>query len=283
MAIIVVTGGSSGIGAAAAVQLVRAGHRVQITGRSTEKLDRVYRRMKAENRAGLDLPAPIPADLSALAEVRRLAAALLRLDSPIAALVNNAGVQPSRRQLSADGFELGLAVNHLAQFLLTNLLVARLTSDGARVVTTSSSSHTKGDLDFDDLQMSRGWTASRSYARSKLANILFTVELRRRTRLPVTCFHPGAVSTDLNRDSPYVRLVKPFERLVFGPVERGADTLVWLATEPEGADPHALYYASRAAAPASHLATDAEAARRLWDASVELVGLDQFDARAVER
>ncbi len=272
MGISIITGASSGIGAAAALELTRRGKQVLITGRSPEKLRDVHRALRSAAPAGTDVPEPLVADLSGLAAVRDLAERLLDRCPRIDLLVNNAAVQPSKRRQSADGFELGLAVNHLAPFLLTNLLAARLVADGGRVVTTASSSHTKGSFDFADLQLTQGWNGSLSYGRSKLANIWFTTELQRRTPLAASCFHPGAIRTDINRDSPFVRVVKPFERFLLGTPEKGADTLVWLATAAEGAAPSAVYYADRAPAATSSLADDRGLAAQLWDVSAELTG-----------
>ncbi|TNM25850.1 SDR family NAD(P)-dependent oxidoreductase [Streptomyces sedi] len=270
MRTIVITGSSSGIGAAAAIRLAGQGKQVVITGRSAAKLAEVHRAMAAAAPEEARIPEPLVEDLSSLDGVRRLADRLLEHFPRLDVLVNNAAVQPSRRRESADGFELSLAVNHLAPFLLTRLLSARLLENAGRVVTTASDSHAKGRFDFDDIPLLDGWTGALSYGRSKLANILFTAELQRRTPLPATCFHPGAIRTDINRDSPFVRLVKPFERFVLAPPERGADTLVWLATSDEGGDPRAVYYQDRAPAETDAGGDDPELAARLWEVSAEL-------------
>lgn len=267
MASIVTTGASSGIGAAAAVELSRRGHRVLATGRSAQRLAAVHAAMCAVVPPATDVPAPVTADLSSLAQVRELAARVLELSPDLSVLVNNAGVQPHRRQETPDGFELTFAVNHLAPFLLTKLLTEALQRNGGRVITTSSSTHTAGTLDFDDLQMTRDWSTRAAYGRSKLANILFTRELSARTGLPASSFHPGAVRTDINRDSPFVRLVKPFERLLLDSPERGADTLVWLADGPVGAAPQAVYYANCRPAETTAAACDEAAAAKLWEVS----------------
>jgi NAD(P)-dependent dehydrogenase (short-subunit alcohol dehydrogenase family) len=274
VATIVLTGASDGIGAAAAVELTQLGHSVLATGRSEEKLDRVHARMvdAAPPDAG-DVPVPIAADLSAMADVRDLATQLLDRCSTIDVLVNNAGLQTRRRETSPDGFELVLAVNHLAPFLLTELLLGRVRESGGRVVTTSSAAHRVGGIDFDDLQMERRWGGFRSYGRSKLANIWFTAELARRTDVAATCFHPGSVNTALNRDSAMARSVQPIVGRFMRTPDAGADTLVWLATADEGEHPGAVYYADRAPGRTSKAARDAAAASRLWDVSAELVGV----------
>ncbi|MBE8520465.1 SDR family NAD(P)-dependent oxidoreductase [Amycolatopsis sp. H6(2020)] len=269
----VITGASAGIGAAAALELTRRGHRVLALGRSPAKLADVHRRMLAAAPSGVEVPEPLCGDLASLAEVRRLAGEILDRCDRIDVLANNAGVQPSRRRESPDGFEFAFAVNHLAPFLLTHLVLERIADSGGRVVTTSSSTHWKADLDLADLPMTRRWRAGAAYSRSKLANILFTAELRRRTGIAASSFHPGDISTDLNRDSPFVRIVKPFERFVFTTPDKGAETLVWLATDPEGAAPSARYYADRKPAETAAAAQDDDLARRLWEISTELTGL----------
>jgi len=272
MSVVVITGASAGIGAAAAVELTQQGHEVLATGRSPDKLADVYERMVAAAAGRVAVPEPEAADLADLGQVRRLAEVVLDRLPRLDVLVNNAGVQPSRRSLSADGFELTLAVNHLAHFALSLLLAERLRSSGGRVVTTSSSNHSKAEFDFSDLQLERGWSTGRAYGRSKLANIWFTTEFRRRTGIPASAFHPGTITTDLNRDSPFVRIVKPLEKLVMRSPEVGADTLVWLAVGPEGGAPSATYYARRAPAETSAAARDRSAAERLWEVSDDLVG-----------
>lgn len=277
MSFVILTGASSGIGAAAAVELTRLGHQVLATGHSEAKLQGVRQKMLAVAPESVSVPAPIPADLSRMKEVELLAEIVLDRHSHVDVLINNAGVQPSRRRVSDDGHELTLAVNHLAPFLLTKLLVERLRESGGRVVTTSSSTHTAGRIDREDLQMARRWSGRLAYGNSKLANILFTTELTRRTGLPATAVHPGSVRTDLNRDSPFVRWTKPFERFLLTTPEKGADTLVWLATDAEGGAPVAPYYADRRPAGTSDAARDQGLAAWLWETSEELVSVPRID------
>jgi NAD(P)-dependent dehydrogenase (short-subunit alcohol dehydrogenase family) len=208
-----------------------------------------------------------------MANVRDLAAQVLDRCPTIDVLVNNAGLETRRRETSPDGFEVVLAVNHLAPFLLTNLLLERVRESGGRVVTTSSAAHRVGSIDFDDLQMERRWGGFRAYGRSKLANIWFTSELARRSGLPATCFHPGGVNTALNRDSGVATTFQPLIARFMRTPEAGADTLVWLATTDEGAHPRAVYYADRKPGRWSKTAQDTAAAARLWGVSAQLVGL----------
>jgi NAD(P)-dependent dehydrogenase (short-subunit alcohol dehydrogenase family) len=270
-ATIVLTGASAGIGAAAAVELSRQGHHVLAVGRSAMKLAHVHGQMRAAAPSGLQVPEPAVADFASLAEVRQLAGELLERCPRIDVLANNAGLIVPRREESADGYELIFAVNHLAPFLLTNLLTARLQASGGRVVTTSSHAHKGGLIHEDDLQLQR-WGRWKAYCQSKLANILFTSELARRTKLPASAYHPGVVRTDFGSGS-LVSLASKVVRPLYRSPEHGAETLVWLATGAEGGAPSATYYMDCHPATTTAVARDAELARRLWETSASLVGL----------
>jgi NAD(P)-dependent dehydrogenase (short-subunit alcohol dehydrogenase family) len=273
LAKIVITGASGGIGAAAAVELTRQGHEVLATGRSDSKLAEVRKRMASAAAPGQTVPEPVVADLSSLAAVNVLADDITARWSSIDVLANNAAVSPTRREMSADGYEMMLAVNHLAPFLLTHRLLEPLRAAGGRVVTTSSGAHRVGSIDFDDLQMERSFRPFRAYGRSKLANIWFTSELTSRTGLPASSYHPGAVNTDLGRSSRLASLAKPLMGVLTRTPAKGADTLVWLATDPEGGAPRAAYYYDRKPGRMSARAHDTSGAVRLWDVSAELVGI----------
>ena len=273
--LVVITGASSGIGAAAAEALGRRGATVVPLGRSAERLARVARRVQ---RAGGIAAEPVQADFASLDEVRRAADVLLDRHDEIHVLVNNAGLLMGRREVTRDGFETMLAVNHLAPFLLTNLLLDRLrTSAPARIVTTSSDIHRMGRIDFDDLNGERSWSPWRSYSNSKLANVLFTRELARKLRgdrITANCLHPGVIRTRLGRNAsgPMAigwALTRPF---VASP-KRGAATIVHLAADPDVEGASGGYFArSRRKRPAP-AALDAAAARRLWEVSERMVGL----------
>jgi NAD(P)-dependent dehydrogenase (short-subunit alcohol dehydrogenase family) len=280
---VVITGASSGIGAAAAVDMARMGCRVFALGRSGAKLADVYREMVRVAPRGTSLPPPVAADFASLAEVRRASERVLDECDEIGALVNNAGIQPTRRQLSADGFELTLAVNHLAPFLMTHLLLDRLKASSGRVVTTASHNHETGAFDWNDLQMKREWKKMAAYDRSKLANVWFTLELGSRTGLPATSFCPGSITTHLNRDSRLFPIVKPLERFYYRPPSEGADTLVWLTTSDEGGAPRAPYYHRREQAELGGLGGDRTLSARLWEVSEELTGVKNGHARAALR
>ncbi|MGA8460094.1 MAG: SDR family NAD(P)-dependent oxidoreductase, partial [Streptosporangiaceae bacterium] len=177
-----------------------------------------------------------------------------------------------------DGFEEVFAVNHLAPFLLTNLLLGKLTASApARVITVTSDAHTAAKLDLDDLQLEHRWDSWRSYSNSKLANILFTRELARRTAgtgVTANCAHPGVVRSGFGRDAtPLLRIGLVFARPFLLSPERGASTVVYLATSPDVADATGGYYVKSQLREPSKAAQDEATARRLWELSEELTGL----------
>ena len=273
--VVVITGASAGIGAAAAVELGRRGALVVPVGRNERRLAAVAKRIRDE---GGEADEPLSADFGSLAEVRRLAAELLERHQRIHVLVNNAGLVSGGRKLTPDGHELTFAVNHLAPFLLTNLLLDRLRASApARVITTASGAHFSGRIRFDDLTRERSWSTWSAYSDSKLANVLFTHALARRLEgsgVTANCLHPGAIRTRLGRGARLpVRLGWGVVSLFFASPERGAETIVHLATSPEGGEVSGGYFAdSRRAIPKPE-AVDDELAERLWRVSERLVGL----------
>jgi NAD(P)-dependent dehydrogenase (short-subunit alcohol dehydrogenase family) len=217
------------------------------------------------------------ADLASMEQVRALAVRLGTLGR-IDVLVNNAGLMAGQRRVTADGFDEVFAVNHLAPFLLTSLLLSKLTADPpARVITVTSDAHTAARLDLDDPQLKHGWESWRAYANSKLANILFTREFARRlkgTGVTANCAHPGMVRTRFGRETRLpmragVMLARPF---MLSP-QRGADTIMYLATSPEVAGETGGYYVKRQRREPSQAARDDATARRLWQLSEEMTGL----------
>ena len=200
--------------------------------------------------------------------------ALERID----VLVNNAGVMAGQRRVTADGFDEVFAVNHLAPFLLTNLLLGKLTAAGpARVITVTSGAHTAASLDVDDLQLEHGWDSWRAYANSKLANILFTRELARRlegSAVTANCAHPGMVRTRFGREAQRpMRVAVTLARPLMLSPRRGARTIVYLATSPQVAGETGGYYVKSQRREPSPAARDGAAARKLWQLSEELAGL----------
>jgi retinol dehydrogenase-12 len=266
----VITGASSGIGRAAAIELAKQGAIVVPVGRDARRTASVARKVGAE---------PVQADFSSLDEVRRTAQLLLGRHERIDVLVNNAGLVAGRRRLTADGLELTMAVNHFAPFLLTNLLLERLReSQPARVVTTASEAHRGGLLDMADLNGERRWSAWSAYGTSKLANILFTRALARRLEAPevvaANCLHPGVIRTGLARGAPVpIRVGWRIASVFFGSPRKGAATLVYLASAPEAAHVSGGYFSDSRPANPSVQAQDDDLGEELWRASERLVGL----------
>jgi len=271
----VVTGASSGIGLHTALGLAWAGMRVVMTGRDCARTEQA-RRWVTE-RSGSDRVDMALADFSRLAEVRRLADEILAGHDRLDVLVNNAGLFSPHYRLSADGFELTFAVNHLAPFLLTNLLLDRLKASApARIATVASEAHRRNRIDIGDLTHPRDWTMMRAYGRSKLCNVLFTRELASRLdpgKVVATCLHPGMVATGIAQRGGLTelgwRVLKPF---MLSP-EKGAETPVFLATVPDAKFFHGGYVIRKVLTQPDPAALDSELARRLWDESARLVGL----------
>ena len=271
----VVTGATSGIGKAAAAALARQGAEIIVVGRDPGRAEATAAAIQSD---GAPPPKVEIADLARLDQVRALAGRLNRTLDRIDVLINNAGLVLNERQVTPDGYEHVFAVNHLAPFLLTNLLRPKLTASApARVITVSSDAHTAARLDLDDPNLEHGWSSWRSYSNSKLANILFTRELARRldgTGVTANCLHPGVVRTGFGRDArPLMRvgitIAKPF---MLSP-ERGADTMVYLASSPDVAAKTGGYYVKRQLREPSAAARDDGLARRLWEISERLTGL----------
>ena len=270
----VVTGATSGIGKAAATALARMGAQIVLVGRDQGRTEATAAEIGAN--AAVPPKAEI-ADLASMEQVHALAGRLGSLER-IDVVVNNAGLVLGERRVTEDGFEHVFAVNHLAPFLLTNLLLPRLTGSApARVVTVTSDAHSAANLDLDDPNLEHDWNSWRSYANSKLANILFTRELARRldgTGVTANCAHPGVVRTGFGREGkPLLRLGTTIARPFFLSPERGADTIVYLASSPDVAGETGGYYVKRQRREPSAAARDDAAARRLWDISEKLTGL----------
>jgi len=272
----VVTGASSGIGKAASLALARLGATVVLVCRNAERGEAALAEVSAAAVAGK--PALEITDLSSMAQVRELAGRLSRRDR-IDVLVNNAGLVLGDRRVTPDGFEYTFAVNHLAPFLLTNLLRANLLASApSRVVTVSSAVHRAARLDLDDLQSERHYSGLRAYANGKLANILFTRELARQlddSGVTANCLHPGSVKTGFGNEGG--TLLKVGLSAILPSLrspEMGAFTLVYLASSPAVTDVTGGYYVSAARRRPSRAARNEATARRLWQLSAELTGLD---------
>jgi NAD(P)-dependent dehydrogenase (short-subunit alcohol dehydrogenase family) len=269
---IVITGASDGIGAAAARQLHQDGHRVVIVGRSPQKTQAIARELGADH---------FLADFTRLDDVRTLAADLDRACPRIDVLANNAGGIFGDRTKTADGFENTFQVNHLAPFLLTNLLMDKLLTSRASVIQTSSSgARLFGRLNIDDLDHDRDFTPQLAYGTAKLENILFTRELHARYHpqgLSAAAFNPGAVATSFatNSDSFMRRIyTSRIGRAFMATPKKGASQMVWLAETSPGTDwESGTYYEKNKPAKRNNpQALDPDLARELWDRSAELLG-----------
>ncbi len=234
---VLVTGATGGIGKATAVGLARVGARVGITGRDVARAEAAATDIRAaSNNSAVDTFA---ADLSSQAEVRRLAREVLDVYPRLDVLVNNVGGFWAHRHVTADGLEHTFALNHLAPFLLTNLLLDRLKASApARVVTVASGAHTLGRLDFDDLQGEQKYSGQRAYNASKLANVMFTYELARRLQgsgVTATVLHPGVVRTAFGAEdqSTFFRIMLPLMRPFMKTTAQGAATSIYLASSPK--------------------------------------------------
>jgi NAD(P)-dependent dehydrogenase (short-subunit alcohol dehydrogenase family) len=268
---ILITGATNGIGLAAAEELARRGAVLSIVARDDAKAADAVRRISA---AGDEVVDVLKADLSSQESVRALATEALDRYARIDVLVNNAGAVFEHRQVSPDGIELTWALNHLAPFLLTELLVDRLKANApTRVITTTSDAHKGAQIPWDDLNCDRSYGARglRRYGQSKLANILFTAELARRLEgsgVTANCFHPGTVATGFNRNNgvlmrSVMTVIKPFLRKP----EKGAETLVWLADSEEAGAENGGYFVDCKREQPDAPARDTDAARRLWEVS----------------
>ena len=271
---VLVTGSTGGIGKATAAGLAALGAHVAITGRDRERAGAAADEIRTAGGGQVDV---FVADLSAQAEVRRLAADVLAELPRIDVLVNNVGGYWDTRHVTADGLERTFAVNHLAPVLLTRLLLERLgESESARVVTVSSNAHTAGRIDFDDLQGERSYSGDRAYSQSKLANILFTYELARRlqaTSITANALHPGVVNTSFGAEDPsgVQRILVPFLRPFLKSPARGAATSIHLASAPDLEQVTGRYFADSKPKKSSPRSYDQSAATRLWKVSDELV------------
>ena len=273
-----VTGATSGIGRSAAIALAERGARLVLVVRSLQRAEAVRSEIAA--RTGNTDVEVLLADLESQSEIRRAASELLASGEPVHVLLNNAGIVLTERSETGDGIETTFAVNHLAPFLLTNLLLERMIASApARVVNVSSEAHRLGGgLDFDDLGARRRYSGMAVYGRSKLANLYFTSELARRlagTGVTVNALHPGAVRTGLgqNNDAPILKFLARLARPFFRSPDEGADTAVWLCSAPELFGVSGKYFSDRKERVPHRLAQDEAAARRLWDESAKLVGL----------
>jgi retinol dehydrogenase 14 len=273
---VLVTGGSAGIGRATALGLAMMGAHLAITGRDSGRVDAAAGEIRAAGGGKVDV---FVADLSAQSQVRRLAGEVLQSLSRIDVLVNNVGGYWHTRHVTADGLERTFAVNHLAPFLLTNLLLDRLKhSAPARVVTVSSNAHGRGRIDFDDLQGERSYSGARAYSQSKLANLLFSYELARRlpaSTVTANALHPGVVRTSFGAENPagVQRLFSPLMRPFMKTPAQGAATSIHVASASDLETVTGRYFANGTLKKSARRSYDQAVAAQLWQVSADLVGL----------
>lgn len=271
-----ITGATSGIGAVAARELARLGAQVVLVGRDPGKCQAAVRQIQTET--GNPAVEALRAELSSQQEVRHLARQFRDRHARLDVLVNNAGGLWMKRQLTADGLEMTFAVNHLAYFLLTQLLLDMLkASTPARIINVSSRAHRRATLNFDDLQGERHYGGWQAYCRSKLANLLFTYELARRlegTGVTANALHPGFVTTGFAGNNGWFGGVIQFlARWTAISPEEGAQTILYLASVPEVANVSGKYFVQKRAVSSSAASCDEGAAQRLWQVSLGLTGL----------
>jgi retinol dehydrogenase 14 len=273
---VLITGATSGIGRATALGLARMGAHLAITGRDRVRTEDAAREIRAAGGGQVDL---FIADLSSQSEVRRLVEEVVQNLPRIHVLINNVGGYFHTRHVTVDGLERTFALNHLAPFLLTNLLLDRLNQSApARVVTVSSNAHAPGRIDFSDLQGERSYSGARAYSQSKLANVMFSYELARRlkdTSVTANALHPGVASTSFGADDParIQKLLVPVLRPFMKSPARGAATSIHLASAPELKQVTGRYFANRHAKKSSESSHDQASAAQLWQVSADLVGL----------
>jgi NAD(P)-dependent dehydrogenase (short-subunit alcohol dehydrogenase family) len=277
---ILITGATNGIGKIAALELAKQGATIAIIGRDQAKTIQVAQQIRVQSKnTNVD---GLIADLSSLSEVRGLAQAFRQKYPHLHVLINNAGGIFASRKLSVDGYEYTFALNHLAYFTLTNLLLDMLKTDAyARIINTSSNAHEGARLDFNDLQNEHhyGYGGYRAYGQSKLANLLFTYELARRlsdTAVTVNAVHPGPVASGfgMNNSGAMKLGMNIFHQFALTP-EQGAETLIYLASSPEVEGISGKYWSNRRAISSSHESYDENAQQRLWVASAQMADLPE--------
>jgi len=273
-----VTGATAGIGYYTALEIARMGASILIIGRDQAKCSASVKMIQEDT--GNRSVEYLSADLSSQSQIRSAVKTFYEQHDHLDVLVNNAGAFFLRRKLSVDGIEMTLAVNHLAYFLLTNLLIDALkASPSARVVNVSSGSHYNEQLDFNNLQLTKFYNPMQAYGRSKLANVLFTYELARRmagSGITSNALTPGMVATDIWKkvNRWLTPLIYPvIQRIAQTPLA-GAQTSIYLATSPEVEGVTGKYYADKCPVRSSSISYNLEAAQRLWKMSSQLVGLE---------
>jgi len=265
-----ITGATNGIGRVTAVALAGMGAELFLTYRDMTRADETVAEIRSKT--GNERVHLLHADLGSQREIRAAAAEFLATGKPLHVLVNNAGLGNTKRLVTEDSIEMVFAVNHLAYFLLTMLLLDRIKQSApARIVNVASEAHRFGTINFDDLGGERHYTTLGAYGQSKLANILFSYELARRlaaTKVTVNCLHPGGIASGLwTNNGPVARFLMKAGRLVLKTPEQGAQTTIYLASSPEVEGVTGKYYANCREKTSNKESYDLNVARRLWDIS----------------
>ena len=275
--VVVISGGTSGIGEVAAEALAAMGARIVLIARDRARADATLGRLRAKGPGAAHRV--YLADLSLMTETRRVAAEIAAAEPRLDVLINNAGAMFGTRRVTPEGLELTFATNHMSYFLLTHGLRERLLAGApSRVINTASSAHRRATLDFDDLQSSRDYRGFMVYSRSKLCNILYTRELARRTAgtgVTANSLHPGFVATRFADASggPFSWVVRTSKKVFAISVEKGAETLIYLASSPDVAMISGGYFYQCRLATPTRAAQDDAAARRLFEETAKLAGL----------
>jgi NAD(P)-dependent dehydrogenase (short-subunit alcohol dehydrogenase family) len=277
--ICLITGGTNGIGKSTALALAQQGATVVIVGRNAQKTAQVVDELRSATRnKNVDA---LLADLSSQQEVRRLAGEFKSKYAQLHVLLNNAGAMFWSRQVTVDGYEMTFALNHLAYFLLTYLLLDTLKASApARIINVSSAAHQRGKIDFEDLQSERHYAGMEVYGNSKLANLLFTFELARRlegTGVTVNALHPGFVNSGFAKNNTGLafKLFGAVGPLIGRSPEKGAETSIYLASSPEVQGVTGKYFSDSKVIPTAPQALDSAAAKKLWEVSAGLVSLEK--------
>lgn len=279
--VVIVTGATNGIGEIAARELARMGATVVIVGRSAERCQNTVNMIKSVT--GNQNVEFIAADLSSLAGIRKTAETFLATHDRLDVLLNNAGAVFESRQVSVDGIEMSMALNHLNYFLLTDLLLDVLKKTAqqygeARIVNTASDAHMGNKLNFDDLQHQKSYSRFGVYGESKLMNVMYTYELARRlesTKVTANVLHPGFVATGFghNNGTMFKMVIGLLQRLAALTPEQGTQTSLYVATSPELKGVNGKYFDKSKARKSSDVSYDEAAQKRLWAISEELVGM----------
>ncbi|KAA3644693.1 MAG: SDR family NAD(P)-dependent oxidoreductase [Chloroflexi bacterium] len=277
--LVLITGGTSGIGFETARALAEMGAHVIITARDEEKGHNNVEALKRYT--GSDKVDYLVCDFADQQQVRELAASYKEKHARLDVLINNHGAAYFGRQTTTEGYEMTLAVNHLGYFLLTHLLLDTLKASApARIVNVASNAHERANIDFNDIHLENEYAAMKAYGQSKLGNILFTYELSRRLEgsgVTVNCLHPGFVATNMGANNiPFFGFLFKLIFNIFVPVKspEGASTSIYLASSPEIEGTSGKYFVDERPAPSNRISYNVDVARRLWDLSMEMTGLN---------